>query len=217
VLQFDHKSNRRVSRSRRLNGRESLSWFDHSENLRKFFELQSPASGDVVRNAVVRTFQRMLSTDSIISRSGINWLNWLGPLLLYDRFNADDLAALLAPVYLEAVDPELFKAAGFEIDSRIPSGDYDGIRFVLSQLFKVQGTGTRLFVTENGMQGAGYPGVQQGDLVCILCGSKTPQILRQVKADDDDHYILVGACSVDGLMYGEGLEMGLTEREFILV
>jgi hypothetical protein len=53
--------------------------------------------------------------------------------------------------------------------------------------------------------------------VCILCGSKTPQILRQVKADDDDHYILVGACSVDGLMFGEGLEMGLTEREFILV
>jgi hypothetical protein len=119
-------------------------------------------------------------------------------------------------VYLEAVDPELFMAARLEIDSRIQSNDYNDIQFALTQ-FLLQGTGTRLFVTENGMQGTGYPGIQQGDLVCILYGSKTPQILRQVNADDDDRYILVGACNVDGLMYGEGLEMGLTEREFILV
>jgi hypothetical protein len=124
------------------------------------------------------------------------------------------LVALL--VYLEAVDPGLFKAATLEIDSRIRSGDYNDIRFALNQ-FLLQGTGTRLFVTENGMQGTGYPGIQEGDLVCILYGSKTPQILRQVNTDDDDHYILVGACNVDGLMYGEGLEMSLTAREFILV
>jgi hypothetical protein len=111
----------------------------------------------------------------------------------------------------------LFKAAGLEIDSDIPSDDYDIIRFALSRMFRLQGTATRLFVTENGMQGTGYPGIQEGDLVCILYGSKTPQILRQVNADDDDRHILVGACNVDGLMYGEGLEMGLTEREFILV
>lgn len=120
-------------------------------------------------------------------------------------------------MYLKAVDPELFKAAGLEIDSRIPSGKYDWIRSVFGEILRSQDTGTRLFVTENGMQGAGYPGIQQGDLVCILYGSRISQNFRQVNAEDNGRYILVGACNVGGLMRGEGLQMGLTEREFVLV
>jgi hypothetical protein len=38
---------------------EPLIWFDHGENLREFFKLQSLASDQVVRNVVVRTFERI--------------------------------------------------------------------------------------------------------------------------------------------------------------
>jgi hypothetical protein len=108
-------------------------------------------------------------------------------------------------------------ATSFEIDGRIPPDDYSGIRAVFRHWLSHYATGIRVFVTEDDRRGSGYPGIQHGDLVCIVYGSNVPQILRQVDTDDDDHYILVGACTVDGLMHGEGLEMGLTEREFILV
>jgi hypothetical protein len=67
------------------------------------------------------------------------------------------------------------------------------------------------------MQGAGYREIQQDDLVCILYGSNVPQILRPAGGDDDNHYISVGACNVDGLMFGEALKMGLPEQDFFLV
>jgi hypothetical protein len=192
-------------------------WFDHSENLRTFFKLQGLKIDKDTMNVVVRIFQRNSSTESIK-----DWFQWRYVSCAFYRFYSQlptyDLIALLAPVYLEALDPELFQAARLEIDSRIPREDYNSIRWRLSDMLSVNNReGARLFVTESGMQGAGYPGVREGDLVCIIHGRNAPQILRQVNADDDDHYILVGACNVDGLMYDEGLEMGLTEREFILV
>jgi hypothetical protein len=73
----------------------------------------------------------------------------------------------------------------------------------------------RLFFTEDGMMGTGYASIEEGDLVCIIFGSRMPQILRQ--SSSDGHYFLVGECHIDGLMFGEGLEMKLTEQEFILV
>lgn len=63
--------------------RAALSWFDNSENLRKFFELKSPASHRDVRNAVMRIFQRMLSKHSISSRSEIHSLHSIGSFLFH--------------------------------------------------------------------------------------------------------------------------------------
>lgn len=104
-----------------------------------------------------------------------------------------------------------------QINASLPVADYPVIRDEVAQMLIRHNKGARLFVTEDGMQSTGYAGIQQGDLVCIIYGSKTPQVLRRVDGDADERYILVGACNVDGLMHGEGLEMGLTEQEFILV
>jgi hypothetical protein len=199
---------------------EPLFWFDHSENVLAFFKHQGMAIDHVARNVVMRIFQRILPTIPPRVRLLGDFSDWLTSRLLYDeprRLSSDELLAVHTPVYLEAVGPELFEAARLEIDPRIPSRGYDAIRLAFSRICRLQGTGTRLFATEDGKQGAGYPGVRPGDLVCIIYGSKTPQILRRVDGDADERYILVGACNVDGLMYGEGLEMGLTEQEFILV
>lgn len=127
----------------------------------------------------------------------------------------DHLRSLLAPVYLAKVDPKLFTMAGLKVDARLPPNDFPTIEFMVSQWLAYNSIDTRLFATEGGMIGTGYPGIEEGDMVCILYGSDTPQILRQI--DDDSRFILVGACNVDGLMFGEGLEMGLIERDFILV
>jgi hypothetical protein len=122
----------------------------------------------------------------------------------------DDLRDIMIPVYLATVDPQLYKAAKFKIDARIPSTDYIRIRQTVSQML------IRLIITEHGKMGTGHPDVQEGDLICIVYGSDVPQILRQVDGKDG-HCIFIGPCNVHGLMFGESLEMGLTEQEFILV
>jgi hypothetical protein len=199
-----------------VNGKYLWIWFEHREHSRAFIKPQGLRIDHDAKDAILRIFERILPPGSVES-----WhLSDISPelRLLFDQVGHDRLMALLTPVYLAAVDPELLKAVGLEIDARIPLEDYPSIRNgVIRHMLSRYGQGTRLFVTENGMQGAGYPDVRSGDLVCIIYGSNVPQVLRQVDADDDDHYILVGACNVDGLMYGEGLKMGLIEQEFILV
>ena len=191
-------------------------WFDHSEKLRAFFEFQGLQIDHAAKTTIFRIFERILPPDHLKHGSWDKGTSLaLCPLL--DQVQPSDLVALLAPVYLAAVDPELFRVLRLEIDARLPLEDYPHIRYFLGQMISRYGKGSRLFVAENNMQGAGYPGVRQGDLVCIVYGSDVPQILRRTDGDDGEHYILVGACNVDGLMYGEGLEMGLAEREFILV
>jgi hypothetical protein len=192
-----------------------MPWFEHSVSLRAFFELQGLQIDSGAKDTIIRIFERVLHPKTL--RTWI-WGDISHELrLLLDQVHLDDLVALLAPVYLAALDPELFRVMGLEIDARLPLGEYHRIRSRFHQMLGLYGLGTRLFVTDDGMQGAGYPGVRSGDLVCIIYGSNVPQVLCQVDADDHDRYILVGACIVDGLMYGEGLEMGLIEREFILV
>jgi hypothetical protein len=190
-------------------------WFEHSEHFRAFLKLQGLKIDHGAKDAILRIFGRILPPESVASWSDLEISPELR--LLFDQVCHDDLTALLAPVYLAAVDSELLKATGLNIDARVPLEDYPAIEDEFRDMLSLYGLGTRLFATENGMQGAGYPGIRSGDLVCIIYGSNVPQVLRQVDADDDDHYILVGACNVDGLMFGEGLDMGLTEQEFILV
>jgi hypothetical protein len=145
----------------------------------------------------------------------------LEPLTPEDHFRS-----LFVPFFLATVDPWLFRTAGFEIDARIPPEDLAKITYMVNQWLCHHSYDTGLFFTEDGMMGTGYPGIQEGDLVCIIYGSDVPQILRKVEANEDDdsndieeseRYILVGACNVDGLMYGEGMDMGLPEQDFFLI
>jgi hypothetical protein len=190
-----------------------MPWHDRSENLRAFLKLQGLEIDHGAMGAILKIFQRMTPPELISRVCEEHAPRNLRSLLC--QAHPNDLVALLVPVFLIQADPELFRMTRLEIDARIPPEDYYEICYMFRYILNDYGAGTRLFVTENGMQGAGYPGVREGDLVCIIHGRNAPQILRQVNADD--HYILVGACNVDGLMYGEGFEMGLTEREFILV
>jgi len=201
-------------------GRCDLRWCEHRKDLCHYFELQGLKIDHSAKDAIVRIFKRMIPPRELWMRLLSTGSTRDSPYKLEEvlrQIQPDDLVALLAPVYLREVDPELFQAATFEVDARLSQEDYPYIRKEFARVLGDYGRGTWLFVTEDGMQGAGYPGIQQGDLVCIVYGSKEPQILHRVDGDDEGHYLLMGSCNVDGLMYGEGLEMGLTEQKFILV
>ena len=43
-----------------------------------------------------------------------------------------------------------------------------------------------------------------GDLVSIILGCNCPMILRPIP-NQQDHYHVIGPCSIEGLMMGEGL------------
>lgn len=81
--------------------------------------------------------------------------------------------------------------------------------------FSNQNWGTRIFATEDNFLGTGVPGMQVGDILCIIYGASCPQILREVKGTGN--HLLIGECYVPGLMHGEGLDLGLPEQEFTLV
>ncbi len=54
-------------------------------------------------------------------------------------------------------------------------------------------------------------GTQEGDMVCVVFGAKTPFILRK----QEDNYVLVGECYMHGLMNGQALEMEGFKWEWI--
>lgn len=128
---------------------------------------------------------------------------------------SDYLRDLYLPIYLARVDPELFTIAGIEIDLRIPRRDYGAIIDAVSQSLHFQSLGTRSFATEDNQLGSSVPETQVGDLLCIIYGASFPQILRAVEGTGN--YLLIGECHVPGLMYGEGLELGLPEQEFTVI
>jgi len=194
-------------------GLQSSVWVQHDVSLSYFLKLQGLQVGFNPKDVILGIFARVfhLADSSIDDRTDIS--NELR--LLLDRANQSDLISLLTPLFLAEADPELFEMVGFEIDERIPREDYAIIVREVSQIIHGSSEGTRLFFTEHGMMGTGYPGAKEGDLVCIIYGSATPQILR--RADKEGEYMLIGSCNVDGLMFGEGLEMGLPEQEFVLV
>jgi hypothetical protein len=43
---------------------------------------------------------------------------------------------------------------------------------------------------------------QEGDVICILFGGRTPFLIRPA----GEHYLMVGACYVDSIMNGEVME-----------
>ncbi|KAL8688301.1 MAG: hypothetical protein Q9218_005752 [Villophora microphyllina] len=68
-----------------------------------------------------------------------------------------------------------------------------------------------LFGSEKqGFLGLGPKGARKGDMLCVLLGLHVPCLLRpkETKEGNTITWEFVGVCYVDGLMYGEGLEMG---------
>jgi hypothetical protein len=64
-------------------------------------------------------------------------------------------------------------------------------------------TNNRLFfLTEKGYMGLAPLGAQKGDIVCVLCGSEAPLLLRRYGGE----YVLVRECFVQGLIEGEILD-----------
>jgi hypothetical protein len=170
-------------------GESQMTWFARSEDMCSFFGLQDPNFDQNAKDTIFRIFERILPPERFAAvEPHPAWFKYgvsheLRALL--DSVRPSDLVALLAPVYLARVDPELFDALGLEIDARLSPGDYPTIRSHFGRILTSYGAGTRLFVTEDGKHGAGYPGIRSGDLICVIYGSKTPQILRRV--DDDAH------------------------------
>jgi hypothetical protein len=71
--------------------------------------------------------------------------------------------------------------------------------------------GRIVFSTENGFVGLSPVNTAVGDQVCVFLGASTPFALRprdSVEQSEGIYYFLVGECYVQGLMNGEGLEMG---------
>jgi hypothetical protein len=68
----------------------------------------------------------------------------------------------------------------------------------------------RFFVSSSGRPGLAPDATDVGDMICILFGCRVPVILRPI----DDHFVILGAAYVDGLMQGAALNLGLEEEEF---
>ncbi|KAL8648166.1 MAG: hypothetical protein Q9210_005147 [Variospora velana] len=58
----------------------------------------------------------------------------------------------------------------------------------------------RVFVTEDGDLGLAYEAIREGDKVCVLLGSRTPTVLREV---EDGQWRFVAQCYLNGWMRGE--------------
>lgn len=72
----------------------------------------------------------------------------------------------------------------------------------------------RFAVTRNGYFVLGPDALQEGDVVAVLRGGKTPFLLREVNAGEGG-WRLVGECYVHGLMDGEGWDVeGAKEEVF---
>lgn len=72
-------------------------------------------------------------------------------------------------------------------------------------------------VTAQGYYVLGPSSIEQGDVVAILNGGRTPFLLRRRGEDDADGWTLVGECYVHGLMNGEALQVnGALEEAFVI-
>jgi hypothetical protein len=112
--------------------------------------------------------------------------------------------------------PVLALEAGLSLNRKISPSEWrkaadDTNAWVFSHNY-----GTRLFSTDDprAILGTGPEGLCVGDAVCVLFGGDVPFILRPSPEGD---YQLIGECYVSGIMRGEALDMGLEEREFLIV
>jgi hypothetical protein len=124
-------------------------------------------------------------------------------------------------VYLS--DPELAELALAyrHFDSPDP---FDSSRFILTSYARNIHTirslsriavNRRLFVGQDGKLGLGHHSVENGDLICILHGSRTPVILRP---RGDGWYETKGQCYFEDAMHGDAVTWDEQDAEdFVLV
>jgi hypothetical protein len=62
--------------------------------------------------------------------------------------------------------------------------------------------GRKYFVSSNDFIGLVPEAAQEGDMICVFMGGKTPFLVRPVGGN----YQLLGACYVHRIMYGEAME-----------
>jgi len=72
--------------------------------------------------------------------------------------------------------------------------------------------GRHLSETQNGRLGSMPKGTKVGDKICILYGGNLPYVIRPC---GEGKYTLVGDCYVNGLMYGEAMDMDEIKTETI--
>ncbi|KAL8852096.1 MAG: hypothetical protein Q9221_003026 [Calogaya cf. arnoldii] len=79
----------------------------------------------------------------------------------------------------------------------------------------------KFFISTDFNLGLAYEAVRQGDMICILQGSKTPTLLRRAQDAGSNQYRFVAQCFVDGCMRGEPYrDHGWTEENmqtFVLI
>lgn len=72
--------------------------------------------------------------------------------------------------------------------------------------------GRHLSETQNGRLGSMPKGTKVGGKICILYGGNLPYVIRPY---GEGKYTLVGDCYVNGLMYGEVMDMDEIKTETI--
>ena len=137
----------------------------------------------------------------------------------YSGLEQTTMVPLLSADQMRDPDPGLFQLWLHQVRTDEP---LDGAGPEFHRAMGVARSGGKvLFETEkHGFLGHGPPGTQAGDVVCILAGAITPFLLRPGDRDltnghDKQPWHLVGECYAQGLMHGEGLEMG--ERQSCVI
>jgi hypothetical protein len=121
---------------------------------------------------------------------------------------ADAEMAELALAYRHFDSPDPFDSSRFQLAS------YARNVHTLRSLSRIA-AGRRLFVGEDGKLGLAHQSIENGDLICILHGSKTPVILRP---RGDGWYETKGQCYFEDAMHGEALTWEEEDaEEFVLV
>jgi hypothetical protein len=77
--------------------------------------------------------------------------------------------------------------------------------------FNAFGANRKIFITDENEMGMGSIGMQKGDIVTILHGSRVPLVLRPLPSLYVTEYQLVGDCYIQGIMHGEAVSR-LRER-----
>ena len=78
----------------------------------------------------------------------------------------------------------------------------------LFDIFRRTYPGRKLFLLDNGELGLGTGAVQPGDSLCIVAdGGRTPVLLRKQADRSPCHWRWIGEAYVDGIMYGEAVDM----------
>jgi hypothetical protein len=76
--------------------------------------------------------------------------------------------------------------------------------------------GRKFCTSQKGYYGTVPAAAEAGDLICVLHGCCVPLILRKAASLPADHFVLIGAAYVDGIMDGEVINCGEAGSEIAI-